>query len=161
MTDLHIRSASRSDTGLILGFIHELAEYEKLAHEVEATEAQLAENLFGDSPQAEVVVAEWQGKPVGFALYFHNFSTFRGTRGLYLEDLYVQPDYRGKGIGKHLLKYLAALAVQRNCARFEWSVLDWNQPAIDFYRAMGARVMEDWRTCRVDDDALNALACSE
>lgn len=158
MSDLNIRPATKGDVGLVLGFIHELAEYEKLAHEVEATEEQLRENLFGQHPQAEVLVAEWQEEPVGFALFFHNFSTFRGVRGLYLEDLYVQVDHRGKGIGKAMLKELAAIAVERGCARFEWSVLDWNRPAIEFYEAMGARLMTDWRTCRIDDDALRALA---
>ncbi|MDX1442166.1 MAG: GNAT family N-acetyltransferase [Gammaproteobacteria bacterium] len=158
MSDLNIRPSTKGDVGLVLGFIHELAEYEKLAHEVEATEEQLRENLFGQHPQAEVLVAEWQEEPVGFALFFHNFSTFRGVRGLYLEDLYVQVDHRGKGIGKAMLKELAAIAVERGCARFEWSVLDWNRPAIEFYEAMGARLMTDWRTCRIDDDALRALA---
>lgn len=158
MSELVIRPATGEDAGLVLGFIHELAEYEKLAHEVEATESQLRENLFGDWPQAEVVIAEWKEKPVGFALFFHNFSTFRGVRGLYLEDLFVQVEHRGKGIGKALLRHLAAIAVERGCARFEWSVLDWNRPAIEFYEAMGARLMTDWRTCRIDDEALRALA---
>lgn len=158
VSDLSIRIATIDDTGVILGFIRELAEYEKLAHEVEATEAQLRGTLFGEQPQAEVVIAEWQHEPVGFALFFHNFSTFRGVRGLYLEDLYVQVAHRGKGIGKAMLRHLAALALERGCARFEWSVLEWNRPAIEFYEAMGARVMTDWRTCRIDDDALRSLA---
>lgn len=158
MSDLHIRSATHDDARLILGFIRELAEYEKLSHEVVATETQLAENLFGSRPQAEVVIAEWRSEPCGFALFFHNFSTFRGQHGLYLEDLYVRPEFRGKGIGKNLLKYLAGIAIERNCARFEWSVLDWNEPAIELYRAMGARLMNDWRTCRIDGTELKQLA---
>lgn len=158
MDELEIRAARRADIPLLLEFIRELAEYEQLAHEVEATESQLAENLFGSLPQAEVLVAEWGGQPAGFALFFHNFSTFRGVRGLYLEDLFVRPDFRGRGIGKALLAALAGLAVERGCARFEWAVLDWNSDAIEFYRAMGARLMDDWRICRIDDESLQRLA---
>lgn len=158
MSGMNIRHAKPDDVKLIFELIGALAEYEKLSHEVVTNAEELRENLFGKKPQAEVVIAEWQGAPAGFALWFHNFSTFRGRRGLYLEDLFVKPEFRGKGIGKALLKYLAALAVNRNCARFEWSVLDWNRPAIDFYEAMGARLMDDWRICRVDGDALQRLA---
>lgn len=158
MSALNIRPAKTEDAELIFELVSALAEYEKLAHEVVTNPGELRAVLFGEQAQAEVIIAEWQGKPVGFALWFHNFSTFRGRRGLYLEDLFVKPEFRGKGIGKALLKYLAKIAVERNCARFEWSVLDWNQPAIEFYEAMGARVMEDWRICRMDGDALTQLA---
>src|SRR5690606_24365878 len=120
-------------------------------------ETELRARLFGATPQAEVIIAEWQGKPAGFALFFHNFSTFRGKRGLYLEDLFVQPEYRGKGIGKALLKHLAGIAVQRDCARFEWAVLDWNQPARAFYESLGAECMADWRIYRVTGNALSQL----
>ncbi len=157
MSDAPIRPATRADIPLILEFIRALADYEKMSDAVEATEAQLAENLFGDSPQAEVLIAEWAGEPAGFALYFHNFSTFRGKRGLYLEDLFVKPEFRGKGIGKALLKKLANIALERDCGRFEWAVLDWNTPAIDFYESMGARVVDEWKICRVDGDALKKL----
>lgn len=159
MTDqITLRAATPQDTALILQFIEELADYEKLRHEVVATQAQLQENLFGDSPQAEVIIAEWDNAPAGFALFFHNFSTFAGRRGLYLEDLYVQPAYRGKGIGKALLVHLADLAKQRNCARFEWAVLDWNQPARDFYEGLGAQCVEDWRIYRTTGEHLDNLA---
>lgn len=158
MSALNIRPAKPEDAELIFELVSALAEYEKLAHEVVTNPGELRVVLFGEQAQAEVIIAEWQGKPAGFALWFHNFSTFRGRRGLYLEDLFVKPEFRGKGIGKALLKYLAKIAVERNCARFEWSVLDWNQPAIEFYEAMGARVMEDWRICRMDGDALTQLA---
>lgn len=161
MTELNIRQAGADDVPLILRFIRELAEYERLAHEVVATETQLRETLFGARPQAEVVIAEWRGEPAGFALFFHNFSTFRGTRGLYLEDLYVRPEHRGRGIGKALLVHLAKLAVARGCARYEWAVLDWNRPARDFYEALGARCVADWRIYRVDGAALEALAARD
>lgn len=152
-----IRKATVDDVPLILDFIKALAVYEKMADDVEATEEQLASNLFGDEPQAEVLIAEWAGEPAGFALFFHNFSTFRGKRGLYLEDLFVKPDFRGKGIGKALLQELAGIAVARDCGRFEWAVLDWNSSAIAFYESMGARVVHEWKICRVDGDALKRL----
>src|SRR5579863_7055820 len=130
---LRIRAATAADVSLILGFIRELAEYEKLSHEVVATEADIRGSLFGAKPVAECVLAELHGQPVGFALFFHNFSTFLGRPGIYLEDLYVRPTERGKGIGRKLLAQLAQLAVERRCGRLEWAVLDWNEPAIRFY----------------------------
>lgn len=160
-TDLHIRAATDADTALILLLIRALADYEKLSHEVVATEAGLREALFGPKPAAEVRIAEWQGKPVGFALFFHNFSTFLGKRGIYLEDLFVLPDFRGKGIGKALLVHLAGLATARGCGRFEWSVLDWNKPSIDFYKGLGAREMSDWRIYRTDGANLAKLAAAD
>jgi len=155
---LALRQAAPSDVPTILGFIKELAAYEKLEHQVVATEALLHEHLFGGRPVAEVVIAELNGRPVGFALFFQNFSTFLGRPGVYLEDLYVQPDARGHGIGKALLVHLAQLAVARGAGRFDWNVLDWNEPAIGFYKRLGADVLPDWRTCRVTGDALRALA---
>jgi GNAT superfamily N-acetyltransferase len=158
--DIHftIRPATSKDTALILRFIRELADYEKLLHEVVADEATLKQNLFGEMPHAKVVIGEYNGKPVSFALYFHNFSTFLGRPGIYLEDLYVQPDMRGKGLGKILLGYLASLAVELNCGRLEWWVLDWNKPAIDFYQSLGAQTMDEWTVNRVTDQALGELA---
>ncbi|MFZ5662761.1 MAG: GNAT family N-acetyltransferase [Pseudomonadota bacterium] len=153
-----LRSAARADVPLILAFIRELAEYEKLAHEVVADEAGLAEQLFGARPAAEVVIAEADGQPAGFALFFHNFSTFLGRRGLYLEDLYVRPAFRGRGLGLALMRHLARLAVERGCGRFEWSVLDWNTPAIEFYRQLGAVGLEDWTVQRLSGEALRRLA---
>ncbi len=153
-----IRPATRDDVPLILQFIKELAEYEKLAHEVVATEELLTETLFGAKPGAEVVLAYADGKAVGFALFFHNFSTFLGRPGLYLEDLYVKSEMRGSGIGRKILAYLAHLAKQRNCGRFEWWVLDWNKPAIDFYRKLGAKPMDEWTVQRVTGEALDKLA---
>ena len=155
---LSIRQANIQDCPLILKFIRELADYEKLLHEVVADVAALESSLFGVKPNAEVVIAEHQGQPLGFALFFHNYSTFLGRPGLYLEDLYIQPEMRGRGFGKTLLAYLANLALERNCGRLEWWVLDWNQPAIDFYRSLGAEPMDDWTVNRVTGDALNALA---
>lgn len=153
-----IRLATAEDCALILTFIQGLAEYEKLADQVVATEQKLTETLFGDKPAAEVVIAEYQGKPAGFALFFHNYSTFLAQPGLYLEDLFVLPAFRGKNLGKLLLSYLAKLAVERGCGRFEWSVLDWNQPAIDFYQSQGAALLDDWRITRVTGAELTALA---
>ncbi|HEY4101654.1 MAG TPA: GNAT family N-acetyltransferase [Gemmatimonadales bacterium] len=153
-----IRRAMESDVPLILQLIRELAEYERLAHEVVATERDLHDSLFSVHPQAEVVIAEVDGSAAGYALYFHNYSTFLCKRGLYLEDLFVRPPYRGRGVGKQLLQYLARLAVERGCVRFEWAVLDWNQPAIDFYRALGAVRLDDWRVFRVTGGALRTLA---
>ena len=140
-----------------LRFIKELADYEKLLHEVVATEEILRESLF-ERRAAEVVIAEYQGEPVGFALFFHNFSTFLGRPGLYLEDLYVRPEMRGKGIGKLLLSYLAKLALERGCGRFEWWCLDWNKSSIDFYKSIGAIPMDEWTVYRVCDQALEDLA---
>jgi GNAT superfamily N-acetyltransferase len=157
-SSLIIRQAIIDDCPLILHFIKELADYEKLLHEVVADVATLEETLFGGKQHAEVVIAEYQGQPVGFALFFHNFSTFLGRPGLYLEDLYIQPEMRGKGFGKLLLSYLGALALDRNCGRLEWWVLDWNQPAKDFYQSLGAEPMDDWTVNRVTGTALDNLA---
>ncbi|MGI9517874.1 MAG: GNAT family N-acetyltransferase [Pirellulaceae bacterium] len=155
-----IRSAVPADSGLILQFIVELAQYEKLSHEVVATESKIREHLFGEQPHAEVLIGEEAGRPVGFALFFHNYSTFLGQPGIYLEDLFVRPDDRGKGFGKALLACLAQIAVERKCGRLEWSVLDWNQPAIDFYRSLDATSMNGWTTNRLNGDALHRLATS-
>lgn len=155
-----IRPAAMDDVGVILGFIRELADYERLSHEVDATKTDLTEALFGARPYAEVILAEADGAPAGFALFFHNFSTFRGRPGIYLEDLYVSPGYRGRGIGRALLGHLAALAVERGCRRLEWSVLDWNEPAIGFYRSLGAVPMDEWTVFRLTGDALGQLAAS-
>jgi GNAT superfamily N-acetyltransferase len=152
-----IRSARPDDVGAILRLIRALAEYEKLAHEVVATEAALRETLFGAQPAAEVLLAEEGGQAVGLALFFPNYSTFLAKPGVYLEDLFVEPAHRGRGIGKALLQAVARLAVQRGCGRFEWSVLDWNKPAIDFYQALGARPMSDWTIMRVTGEALRRL----
>ena len=155
---LSIRSATPADISLIGQFIRDLAEYEKLAHEVRFDEAVMAQKLFGPRPYAEVLIGEIDGTPQGFALFFHNFSTFEGKPGIYLEDLFVTPEARGSGLGTALLAELARLAVERDCARLEWSVLDWNTPAIDFYKALGARAMDEWTVYRVDGDALTGLA---
>jgi GNAT superfamily N-acetyltransferase len=153
-----IRFAEPADLSLIAQFIRDLAEYEKLAHEVRFDEAALGDRLFGARPYAEVLIGEIDGAPQGFALFFHNFSTFEGKPGVYLEDLFVRPQARGSGLGKALLSRLAALAVERDCARLEWSVLDWNEPAIAFYKSVGARLMDEWTVMRVDGDALNMLS---
>ncbi|MBF6992114.1 MULTISPECIES: GNAT family N-acetyltransferase [Cupriavidus] len=156
-----LRPATAADSETLFNLILALAEYEKLTHIVEATPQKIEEALFGATPHAEAVLVEVDAngapKAVGFALFFHNFSTFLAKPGLYLEDLYVDPAWRGHGLGKALLQHLAALAVERGCGRFEWSVLDWNQPSIDFYQAMGAEVLPDWRICRVTGDALARL----
>ncbi|MGZ8378738.1 MAG: N-acetyltransferase family protein [Gemmatirosa sp.] len=157
-SSLTLRAATAADVPVVLELIRGLAEYERLLDECVATEAQLHATLFGAAPQAEVIVAEWEGAPAGFALFFHNYSTFLARRGLYLEDLFVKPAYRGHGIGRALLAHLARLAVARGCGRFEWSVLDWNAPAIGFYRALGAVPMEEWTIMRVTGDALTRLA---
>ena len=154
---LAIRSATPSDLPLIAELIRDLAAYEKLAHEVRFDETVLGEKLFGARPYAEVVIGELDGVAQGFALFFHNFSTFEGKPGIYLEDLFVRPAARGSGLGKALLAHLAALAVERDCARLEWSVLDWNTPAIGFYQSLGARLMDDWTVMRVDGAALAQL----
>jgi GNAT superfamily N-acetyltransferase len=158
MSSDNIRRAAPADTAAVLALMYELAEFEKLTHLFVATEEGLREALFGEHPGAEALVAERDGRIVGYALFFHNFSTFLSRRGLYLEDLYVQPALRGSGLGTALLRRVAAIAVERRCGRFEWSVLDWNQPAIDFYTKMGATVMPDWRIVRITDDALARLA---
>ncbi|PCD04835.1 GNAT family N-acetyltransferase [Sphingomonas spermidinifaciens] len=155
---LAIRPARPSDAALIHRFVTELAAFEREPDAVEATPESFTEALFASPPAAEAVIAEVEGEPVGFALWFHNFSTWKGKRGLYLEDLYVTPSARGKGVGRALLIHLAGIAAGRGCARFEWSVLDWNQPAIDFYRAMGAVGMDEWTIQRVEGDALARLA---
>lgn len=157
---LTIRKAQIQDCELILNFIQGLAEYEKLAHEVVATTELLQENLFGLNPKAEVLIAEYNSEPAGFALFFHNFSTFLGKPGIYLEDLFVYPHLRGHGIGKSLLKHLAQLAVERNCGRLEWSVLDWNKPAIDFYVSVGSVPMDEWTVYRLTGDKLKNFAKS-
>ena len=153
-----IRPAVAADVGRIIAFIRELAEYEQLAHEAVADEAGLTVQLFGNHPRAEVLIADVDGAAAGFALFFHNFSTFVGKPGLYLEDLFVSPAFRGHGLGKRLMLRLAQIAVERDCGRFEWSVLDWNQPAIDFYRSLGAVGMDEWTIQRVSAAALRALA---
>ena len=159
--NISLRAAREQDVPTILGFIRELAEYEKLSHEVVATESMLRQHLFGPRPVAEVLIAEWDAKPVGFALFFHNFSTFLGRPGIYLEDLYVQPHARGRGIGKAVLVRIGKLAVERGCGRVEWSVLDWNEPSIQFYRKLGAVPMSDWTVFRVTGEALTRLASIE
>jgi GNAT superfamily N-acetyltransferase len=154
---LTIRPATAADLPLIAALIRELADYERLAHEVRFDETVLGERLFGARPYAEVVIGEVDGIAQGFALFFHNFSTFEGRPGIYLEDLFVRPAARGAGLGKALLAHLAGLCVTRDCARLEWSVLDWNEPSIGFYKKLGARMMDEWTVMRVDGDALAAL----
>lgn len=155
--DFKIRFAEENDVGLILDFIKELADYEKLLNEVVATEEILKESLF-QRQAAEVIIAEYKGEPIGFALFFHNFSTFLGRPGLYLEDLYIRPEMRGRGYGKTLLAFLAKLAIERNCGRFEWWCIDWNEPSINFYKSIGAIPMDEWTVFRVHDEALVDLA---
>lgn len=153
-----IRPSTPADLPLIAELIRALADYEKLAHNVRFDEATLAAKLFGPRPYAEVLIGEIDGVAQGFALFFHNFSTFEGRPGVYLEDLFVRPAARGSGLGKALLARLAAIAMERDCARLEWSVLDWNEPSIRFYKALGARMMDDWTIMRVDGSALSTLA---
>ena len=155
---IEIRPAVEADCEQILEFIRELARYERLEHEVVASAAGLRERLFGERRYAEVVFACHEGAPVGFALFFHNFSTFKGQPGIYLEDLYVKPHLRGRGVGRQLLGHLARLAIERRCARLEWAVLEWNAPAITFYRNLGAQPLEDWRIFRLTGAALEQLA---
>lgn len=159
MTSLHIEPATPADVPMILQLIRELAEFEHLLHEVTATEEQLLEHLFGAKPKAEVIMGRLQpgGEVAGFALYFHNFSTFLAKPGIYLEDLYVRQPYRGHGYGEQMLRRLAGLALERNCGRLEWSVLDWNQRAIDFYKSLGAVPMNEWTIYRVTGSALQKL----
>ncbi|MBV9659508.1 MAG: GNAT family N-acetyltransferase [Verrucomicrobia bacterium] len=159
-----LRAATADDVPLILSLIRELAEFERLSHEVVTDEAGLRAQLFGPHPRAEVLLAENTAAdhdaPAGFALFFHNFSTFVGKPGIYLEDLYVRPAFRGRGLGRALLTRLAQIAVERDCGRFEWAVLDWNENAIGFYKKLGARVLDDWRICRVTGEALRTLAAA-
>lgn len=161
VADLYFRFAARDDVPVILGLIRELAQFERLSDQVTANEATLAEELFGERRVAEVVLAELEGKAVGFAVFFHNFSTFLGRAGLYLEDLYVKPDARGLGVGRWLITFVANIAVGRKCGRFEWSVLDWNTGAIDFYRSLGAVAMDEWTVQRVTGAALERLGSHE
>ncbi len=156
--DVTIHFAEEKETGIILSFIKELAEYEKLTHEVIATEEKLKETLFGEKKFAEVLIAEYEDKPAGFALFFHNYSTFLAKPGIYLEDLFVKKELRGKGIGKALLTYLGVIALERNCGRIEWSVLDWNEPSIKFYLKLGAVPMNEWTVYRVTGDSIKKLA---
>jgi GNAT superfamily N-acetyltransferase len=153
-----VRPAGVGDVAVVLQFIRDLAKYEHLEHQVVATEESLREALFGSRPYAEVVLACLNGEPVGFALFFHNFSTFLGRAGIYLEDLYVRPEARGHGVGRRLLTWLAGVAVSRGCGRLEWAVLDWNEPSIRFYRKLGAVALDDWTTYRVTGPALAELA---
>jgi len=152
-----IRKAEYEDASLILSFIKELAEYEKLSDSVTASEDLLLKNIFGENKHAEVIIAEYNGEPAGHALFFHNFSTFLAKPGIYLEDLYVRPQLRGKGIGKALLFYLVNLAKERDCGRIEWAVLDWNTSAIEFYKSMGAVLMDDWRICRITEEKYDKI----
>lgn len=155
---IQISSATATDVPTILSFIRGLAEYEKLTHQCVASEQALRETLFGKHRFAEVLIARLNATPVGFALFFHNYSTFLAKPGIYLEDLFVLPDHRHKGVGKALLVRLAQIARERDCGRLEWSVLDWNQPAIDFYERLGATVMPDWRICRMTESEISSLA---
>jgi len=155
---IDIRMARETDIPLILHFIQSLADYERLRESCVATEAQLHATLFGDKPGAEVIIASIGDEPMGFALFFHNYSTFLAQRGLYLEDLFVKPEARGHGVGYALLSALARIAIERNCGRLEWAVLDWNQLAIDFYKRIGARPLDDWTVFRMTGDALENLA---
>jgi GNAT superfamily N-acetyltransferase len=158
---ISIAPASERDAPVILNFIRQLAEYEKLSHLVVATEANIQENVFGANAVAEVLLAYWNEEPVGFALYFRNFSTFLGQAGIYLEDLFVEPEQRGKGIGKALLIRLAQIAKERGYGRLEWAVLDWNTPSIEFYRSLGAVPLDEWTGYRLTGDALSRLALSD
>ena len=157
-SQFRVERGTERDVALILRLIKELAEYEKLPHEVAATEARLRESLFGEHPAAEVLIGHAGTEPAGFAVFFQNFSTFLGRSGLYLEDLYVVPEWRKHGLGRLLLAHVAAIAVERGCGRLEWSVLDWNEPAIRFYQRIGARAMDEWTVYRLTGDALKRLA---
>ena len=158
MNDFSIRKADRGDVSLVLDFIKKLAEYERLSHEVVATEQELEKYLFGEEKVAEVVIGYHKETPVGFALYFYNFSTFLGKPGIYLEDLFVLEEQRGKGFGKAMLAYLAKLAIEKDCGRLEWAVLDWNEPSIEFYKSLGARLMNEWIVNRLAGDTLLKLS---
>jgi diamine N-acetyltransferase len=155
---LAIRSAEPSDAALVFALVCELADYEQLRHEVDATPEDIAAALFAPQPRLNCDLAEWDGEPAGFAVWFLNFSTFRGRHGLYLEDVYVRPEYRGRGIGTALLKRLAQRCVDNGYARFEWAVLDWNTPSVGFYRSIGATLMSDWTICRMSGAALARFA---
>ena len=155
---LLIRRARPDEAGVVLSLVCELAEYEKLLHEVEATEAMIADALFADNPRLFCDIAEWNGEVAGFAVWFINFSTFSGRSGIYLEDLFVRPALRGKGIGKALLSHLAKACVANGWSRLQWSVLDWNEPSIEFYKSLGAVMLDEWTVCKVAGPALNALA---
>lgn len=159
-TDFKIRPASEGDSALLLEFIRALAEFEKMADQVEATEATVRETFFGENRRAAVegIIGEWRGEPAAFAIYFHNFSTFTGRAGLYLEDLFVKPEYRRHGIGRQMLAHLANIAVERNCPRFEWVALDWNQSAADFYETLGAEQLNGWQSFRISGEPLKKLA---
>jgi GNAT superfamily N-acetyltransferase len=158
MEHIRIVPAEVSDVPVILRMIKALADYEQLTHEVTATEQDLRQSLFGPRPAAEVVIGYHQDAPVGFALFFHTFSTFLGRQGLYLEDLFVVPEWRGRGVGKQLLAHVASIAESRQCGRLEWTVLDWNESAIAFYRRMGAHVLDEWRICRLTGHELRAAS---
>ena len=159
-SDIRIEAATVADVPVILRMIEALAEYERMSSEVVATEASVRDTLFGSRPSAEAVIAYAEGRPVGFAVWFHNYSTFLSRRGLYLEDLFVLPEWRGRGIGAALLRHLAGVAVQRGCGRMEWAVLDWNEPAIRFYQNLGAKAMDEWTVYRLTGDALTGLGAS-
>ena len=161
MCDIDIQPATEADVPLILQLIRALAEYERLAHEVVATEAMVRESFFGPSPHAQAVIARSGGSAVGFAIWFSTYSTFLSRPGIYLEDLFVLPEWRGKGIGRALLRHLARIAVERRCGRIEWSVLDWNETAIRFYRGLGARPMDEWTVFRLTGEAITRLAEEE
>jgi GNAT superfamily N-acetyltransferase len=158
---LKIRRAEASDAALIQTFIRALAEYEHLSRDMVATEQDLLRDGFGVEPKFRCVIAEWDQKPVGFALYFYNYSTFQGRPGIFLEDLFVNPEFRGKGIGRALLAHLAKVAVRENCGRYVWQVLDWNTPSIEFYKSLGAKLMREWLTMRVEDVALENMAAQD
>ncbi|WP_270935948.1 GNAT family N-acetyltransferase [Falsiroseomonas oryzae] len=158
---LRLRDAGPGDLGLVLDFIRALAEYERLSHEVRADEATLARFLFGEPRRAEALIAEWDGAPVGFAVWYYSFSTFLGRPSLYVEDVFVQPAMRGRGIGKAIFAHLAARALAQGCGRMEWSVLDWNAPSIAFYRSLGAKPREGWALQQLTGEALSALASQQ
>lgn len=155
---LKIRPAGKSDVALMVQFIRELAEYEREPHAATATEDDLLRDGWGPEPKFHCLIAEWDGVPAGFALYFYNYSTWQGRPGLYLEDLFVRPEYRGRGIGKAIFAHLARIAVRENCGRFQWQVLDWNQPAIDFYRSLGGKFLNEWITVRLEGEQIGRLA---
>jgi len=157
VSKIKIRPATENDVPLIFSLIKEIAEYEKLSNEVVATEEKVKETLFGNKSYAEVIIAEYENEPAGQALFFHNYSTFLSQPGIYLEDLFVRPDYRGKGIGKELLKSLVGIAKERNCGRVEWVVLNWNKSAINFYKSLGASPMDEWTTYRLTSDNFDKL----
>lgn len=155
---LDIKTATKNDIPLVLEFIRELAEYERMAEQVVASEESVEQSLFCESPAAEAFIGRVNNEPVAFAIIFHNYSTFVSKPGLYLEDLFVKPEQRGKGFGKTMLQFLAKLAIKRGCGRFEWAVLDWNKPAIDFYKSLGAEAMDEWTVFRLADEALENMA---